>query len=106
MAGDYLATRLRLDIKRPVRIGRSALGLNFCGFRILPGRLLLSRRRRHRYVALRQAAERTWLKGGSDGPGLQAAYARALGLTIHADAAVWRREQLRRSPLEPALAEV
>ena len=106
MAGDYLATRLRLDIKRPVRIGRSALGLNFCGFRILPGRLLLSRRRRHRYVALRQAAERTWLNGRSDGPGLQAAYACALGLTIHADAAVWRREQLRRSPLEPALAEV
>lgn len=105
-ATDYLATRLHLQIKGPVRIGRSAHGISFCGFRVLPGRLLLSRRRRQRYGALRNDAERVWLAGRSDGPGLQSAYATALGLTMHADAAVWRREQLRRRPLEPALEVV
>ena len=105
-AADYLATRLRLEVKRPVRVGASANGLNFCGFRTLPGRLLLSRRRRRRYVALRQAAEQAWRRGETDGPGLQSGYATALALTRHADATVWRRKQLRRSPLEPALADI
>jgi RNA-directed DNA polymerase len=72
-ATAYLATRLQLQIKRPVRIGHSAHGLSFCGFRILPGRLLLSRRRRQRYGAVRNDAESGWLAGWSDGPGLQSA---------------------------------
>jgi hypothetical protein len=41
--------------------------------------------------------------GRIDARGLQSAYASALALTVHADAAGWRREQLRRQPLEPAL---
>jgi RNA-directed DNA polymerase len=99
----YLATELRLSVKQPVRIARTRDGLSFCGFRILPGRTLLSRRRRKRYAALRQHAERAWRDELIDGPGLQSAYAGALALTLHADAAGWRREQLRRHPVEPAL---
>ncbi|MBK8908169.1 MAG: hypothetical protein IPM60_09760 [Rhodospirillales bacterium] len=30
----------------------------------------------------------------------------ALAITLHADAAAWRREELRRAPLEPASASV
>lgn len=103
-ARGFLAERLRLEVKPPVRVGRSRDGLSFCGYRILPGRLLLSRRRRRRYAALRDRAERAWLAGETDARGLQAAYASALALTVHADAAGWRRGQLRRRPLEPALA--
>jgi RNA-directed DNA polymerase len=99
----HLAETLCLEMKLPVRLGRSRDGLNFCGFRILPGSLLLSRRRRHRYSTLRKQAERAWQEGHIDAQGLQGAYASALALTIHADAAAWRREQLRRQPLEPAL---
>jgi RNA-directed DNA polymerase len=45
---DYLADRLRLTVKVPVRIGQSRHGLNFLGFRVLPDRLQMSRRRRQR----------------------------------------------------------
>ena len=103
VARCYLAEALHLQVKQPVRVGRSRDGLSFCGFRILPGRLLLSRRRRRRYAALRKDAERAWVDGRIDARGLQSAYASALALTVHADAAGWRREQLRRQPLEPAL---
>jgi RNA-directed DNA polymerase len=64
---------------------------------------LLSRRRRKRYAVLRQNAEQTWQDGLVDGRGLQSAHASALALTVHADAVPWRREQLRRRPVEPAL---
>ena len=104
VARCYLAEALHLQVKQPVRVGRSRYGLSFCGFRILPGRLLLSRRRRRRYAALRNGAERAWQDGRIDARGLQSAYASGLALTVHADAAGWRREQLRRQPLEPALA--
>lgn len=103
---DYLGTSLKLMLKTPVRVGQSCHGLVFCGFRILPGRLLLSRRRKQRYAALRATAERAWARGEIDGTGLQAAYASALAVTAHADAAAWRREQLRRRPLEPTLAAI
>jgi retron-type reverse transcriptase len=99
----YLADNLKLAVKHPVRVGRCRDGLNFCGYRILPGRLLLSRRRRRRYVALRQSGERNWLHGRIDGPGLQSTYAAAFALTAHGDARQWRSEQLKRCPLEPAL---
>jgi len=101
---EMLATALHLKVKLPPRIGPSRNGLTFCGFRILPGRLLLSRRRRRRYAALRTAAERGWQAGVIEARGLQAAYASALALTLHANASAWRRGQLRRRPLEPALA--
>lgn len=101
-----LNDELHLQVKEPVRIGRSRDGLSFCGFRVLPGRVLISRRRKRRYAALRKNTERSWQKGQINIQGLQLAYASALALTVHADAAGWRREQLRRCPLEPALEAV
>ena len=110
VATTHLTERLHLEIKQ-VRQGRSADGLSFCGFRILPNRLLLSRRRRVRYRLLRRRAERRWLNGFLDAgwgfldaAGLQAAFASALALTLHADATSWRRQELARRPLDPALA--
>jgi RNA-directed DNA polymerase len=86
----YAHDRLALEIKRPVQIGRSRHGLSFCGYRILPERLLLSRRRKRRYAECR----RDW----------QAGYASALAITAHTDAVAWRREQLRRRPFAEPLA--
>jgi len=104
VARPLLADSLHLEIKQPVRIGRSATGLMFCGFRIMPQRALLSRRRKRRYATLRRAAETAWQRQEINVHGLQAAYAGALALTVHADATAWRREQLRRLPLEGDLA--
>jgi RNA-directed DNA polymerase len=100
----FLAEARHLEIKPPVRIGLTRNGLGFCGFRILPDRILLSRRRRQRYGLLRRRAERGFAARQIDAPGLQAGYAVALALTLHADAEGWRRGQLRRHPLEPAVA--
>ena len=100
-ARAYAQERLRLTVKTPVQVGRSRAGLMFCGYRILPGRLLLSRRRKRRYAECRRDWENAYAAGRIDARALQAGYATALAITAHADAAVWRREQLRRRPLAP-----
>jgi hypothetical protein len=99
----YAGQSLGLTIKTPARIGRSRNGLVFCGYRILPDRLLLSRRRKRLYAACRRRWERGFVAGTVDVRSLQAGSAAALAITAHADAAGWRREQLRRVPLDPAL---
>jgi hypothetical protein len=103
-AGEHAHNRLGLEIKQLVQVGQSRHGLSFCGYRILPGRLLLSRRRKRRYAECRQQWETAYREGLIDGLGLQAGYASAFAITAHADAVTWRREQLRRSPLDAALA--
>jgi hypothetical protein len=100
----YTCERLALEIKRPVQVGRSRHGLSFCGYRILPGQLLLSRRRKRRYAECRRAWEAAYGNGRIDAHTLQAGYACALAITAHADATNWRREQLRRCPLAESLA--
>jgi len=98
------ADRRHLEITTPVQIGRSHHGLSFCGYRILPGRLLLSRRRKRRYAECRRDWEAAYGNALIDARTLQAGYACALAITVHADAGAWRREQLRRRPLAESLA--
>jgi len=93
-----------LEIKSPQRVGRSRHGLSFCGFRILPGQLLLSRRRKRLYGQCRRRWEQRWLDGRITDAELQRGFSSAWAMTAHANAAGWRREQLRRMPLDPALA--
>jgi hypothetical protein len=102
-AREHLADKLSLEIKAPVIVGQSRHGFGFCGYRITPDRLLLSRRRKRRYAARRRAWEDAFVAGRIDARTLQAGYSSALAITLHADAAAWRREQLRRHVLEPAL---
>ncbi len=106
IAGAFVRQDLLLDVKQPVQIGRSAGGLSFCGFRILPAALLLSRRRKRRYAQCRRKWEHAFQAGEIDAATLQAGYSSALAITAHADAAGWRREQLRRAPLEADLESV
>jgi hypothetical protein len=99
----YAQDQLSLRIKTPTQTGRSREGLGFCGYRILPGRLLLSRRRKRRYAECRRTWEHAYTKGLIAARDLQAGYATAHAITAHADANAWRREQLRRCPLDPSL---
>lgn len=105
-ARAHIEGRLRLEVKRPVLLHRSREGLSFCGFRVHPDRLLLSRRRRHRYRWHRRCWEAAWAAGRMDERGLQAGYAAALATTAHADAVGWRRAELIRRPLAAELAEI
>lgn len=88
----------RLELKPNAQVGRSMNGVAFLGFRVLPGALLLSRRRRRRYAEARERWERAYSEGRVDGRGLQAGFDAALAITAHADAAGWRGTQLRRRP--------
>ena len=105
-ARAYAREHLRLTVKTPVQVGRSSAGILFCGYRILPERLLLSRRRKRRYAECRRDRENAYAAGRIDARTLQAGYATALAITAHADAAAWRREQLRRHPLAPSLCDL
>jgi RNA-directed DNA polymerase len=103
---DFLRGERLLEVKQPGVIGRSTGGLSFCGFRVSPGAIRLSRRRRARYAAARARWERAFLDGRISARELQAGYASALGMTTVADARSWRVEQLRRVPLGAELANV
>jgi RNA-directed DNA polymerase len=97
-ARTFLAQERGLALKPDARIGRSEDGLPLLGFRVLPGILRLSLRRRRRYVAARARWEAAFAASRVDGPGLQAGYSAALAITAHADAAAFRRADLGRRP--------
>jgi RNA-directed DNA polymerase len=105
-ASAFVRKELLLGVKPPVQFGRSAAGLLFCGYRVLPGALLLSRRRKRRYAECRRKWERAFAAGDIDEATLQAGYSTALAITLHADAVAWRRQQLHRTPLEAAVASL
>ncbi len=102
-AQGFLREALHLKIKPDAQLNRSTRGVTLCGYRVLPGALRLTRRRRERYAVCRRRWERAYARGEIDSLVLQAGYSSALGMTIHADAAAWRREQLQRRPPEPAV---
>jgi retron-type reverse transcriptase len=92
----FLKQELKLEIKGEGRIQRSEKGVTFCGFRILPAILRLSARRKRRYAQARKRWEMAYRFGRIDGKTLQQGYASALAITANADAASFRREQLKR----------
>ncbi len=102
----FLKTKRYLTTKQPTRCGPSHSGISFCGFRISPGRLLLSKRRKARYTQTRTKWERAYTEGWLDKGGLQAGYASALAQTLAADACSWRRAQLKQKPLVRELLDV
>ncbi len=101
-----LLTDLRLEIKQPFYTNVCRSGLTFCGYRILPGALRLTRRRKRGYIAGRQKWENYFDSGQIDELTLQSAYASVLGATQHADASAWRREQLYRNPVAGSAADL
>lgn len=98
---EFVANELRLEIKPSAVVQQSRRGLTLCGFRIHPGRLGLSQRRRRRYRQARTRWEAAYLSGSIDATALQRGYAGALAITTGADSLAWRRRELdRRPPIE------
>jgi len=95
---SFCAQECQVTIKPGARIDRSAHGLSFLGYRILPGTLRLSRRRRRRYTGRRLHWERVYARGELDAAGLQRAYAAVHAITVHADSKGWRRVSLAIHP--------
>lgn len=95
---EFVWQQRRLTLKDNPQINRSRHGVTFCGFRILPGALRLSRRRRQCYQRGRVRWESAWLRGEISARELQAGYAAIHSSVAHGDTQAWRRAQLLRFP--------
>ena len=96
--GDFLQDELSLTIKPNTQINRSSHGVTYCGFRVLPGTVLLTPRKKRRYRILRGQWEEAWLAGKISSDTLQQAYAAVHAITLHADSQTWRRRNLQLNP--------
>ncbi len=85
----FLARRLLLTAKEPVEMNRSERGVTICGFRVRPGTVRLSQRRRRGYIEARRRCEEDYRAGRIDAVQLQHAYD-----TAHAITATCRRSGL------------
>ena len=94
----FMETICRLQLKPNVRINRSAQGMTYCGFRILPGMLRLTLRKRRRYRLLRQHYESAWDSGMISSRKLQAGYDAVLAATLPAQSMSWRQRDLQLHP--------
>lgn len=90
----WLQTERDLQIKPNVQIQRSKQGVTYCGFRILPGVIRLSRRRKRRYQQRRQYWEQLYLQKAITAGQLQSAYAAVHAITVGTDSLAWRRKNL------------
>lgn len=82
---DFLNRERVLCLKQPVQINRSEHGVTFCGFRIRPQAVRLTRRRRRRYQIRRQFWEQCYSNGWITALELQQVYSGVHGITIGAD---------------------
>jgi hypothetical protein len=74
------------------------MGLTYCGFRILPGGLRLTVRKKRRYAARRAYWENLYTAGRIDARQLQGAYDSVRGVLSHASATAWMQRQLALHP--------
>lgn len=88
---EFLKEKCKLTVKNNIQINKSIKGVSFCGFRILPGVLRLSKRRKTRYKALLDKWEGLYKKGNINSEKLQIAYDAVHSVILHADSRNWRR---------------
>lgn len=100
--GTWLAVNRLLTIKPNPQINRSQQGVSYCGYRVLPDKVLLSRRKRQRYQQLRLHTEQAWLHGEISAETLQQVYQSIHAITLHADSLGWRKQNLQLFP-SPAI---
>jgi len=95
---QWVSEHRLLELKENPQINRSSSGVTYCGFRIFPGVIKLTRRRRRQYTEKRAAWETAYSAGRINSRELQSAYASVYAVTAHAQSRQWRKEQLRRHP--------
>jgi hypothetical protein len=95
---DWLHKERDLQVKPSLQIQGSRQGVTYCGFRLLPGVIQLSRRRKRRYQQRRQFWEQLYFQELISSCQLQKAYAAVHAITVATDSAAWRRKNLLRFP--------
>lgn len=95
---EWLREQRQLVVKPVWQIQRSQQGIRFCGYRILPGVMRMSLRRKRRYQQRRQYWEQQYLRGAITPAQLQTAYAAVHAITQGTDSAGWRKRNLLHHP--------
>ena len=88
----------QLTVKANRLVNRSSHGVTYCGYRILPGCLRLTPRRRRRYLERRHYWEQAYAEGKLDAYQLQRAMASVQSTLMHADSFGWRQAVERAWP--------
>jgi len=91
---DWLDVQRQLMVKPAWQIQRSQQGILFCGYRILPGVMRMSLRRKRRYQRRRRYWEQQYLHGSITPVQLQTAYAAVHAVTHGTDSTGWRKRNL------------
>jgi RNA-directed DNA polymerase len=94
----YAREKLLLKVKDNIQVQKSRMGLTFCGFRIFPGSLRLTIRKKQRYAMRRKHWETLFAKGIIEADRLQKAYDSVKGVLIHASARGWMQKQAALHP--------
>ena len=95
---EYLESDRLLTVKNNVQIQRSSMGITFCGFRILPDSLMLTKRKQQRYTKRRRYWEGLYAANRIDANQLQRAYDSVRGVVAHASSTTWLRRQMMLHP--------
>lgn len=89
---EFVKDRLRLGVKEQVtQINPSHQGITFCGYRVFPGRIGLTRRKKKRYRMMKEKWETLFKAGLIDEYRLQQGFASVQGAVALADAGGWIR---------------
>ncbi|MCB1949535.1 reverse transcriptase domain-containing protein [Nitrosomonas sp.] len=95
---EWLTEQRQLAIKPAWQIQKSKHGILFCGYRILPGVMGMSLRRKRRYQQRRRYWEHQYLQGLITPVQLQTAYAAVHAVTHGTDSEGWRKMNLLQHP--------
>lgn len=94
----FVETPLLLTVKNSqVQIQKSNCGVLFCGYRIYPGVIRLSQRKKRRYTRLRKKWEQWFAHGMISESELARGYDAVSASLRHADSRQWRKLQLKKS---------
>lgn len=95
---QWLFHHRSLHLNENRQLNRSSCGVTFCGFRVFPGIILLSKRKRKRYVQNREKWEYAYQCGQIHALELQSAYSSIYSSTGIANGKQWRQAELQRHP--------
>ncbi len=92
----FLAERLKLELKAEPVLNRTAVGMDFLGYRLFPDRMRLARRSKVRFARKFRGYERAFLEGDWGEAQLQQRVQALLAFVMPTDSAAFRRHVLER----------
>lgn len=96
LAREYLQKSLKLECnEKIVQINRSQHGVTYCGYRVFPGAVKLTLRKRRKYSQIRHRNEYAYLCGTINSIELQNLYASLSAIMNQADSYSWRKDEHR-----------